>query len=192
MSLYHLHVEKNMDDIPTLISHDFSEYELYREDILGIGRYGSVFKGKNRRSGATVAMKFFMEDAAVAREEIKLLKKLQGGRFVVELWHDVEFAHNKFVAILEKADMSLSNYMRRDAGVQIEIVRSISWQLSGALRHIHSMGVVHADLKPSNVLLFLVEEQVDDRLRVKLCDFSNSLACGGSIALETCEIVSLP
>ena len=75
-----------MDDIPTLISHDFSEYELYREDILGIGRYGSVFKGKNRRSGATVAMKFFMEDAAVARAEIKLLKKLQGGRFVVELW----------------------------------------------------------------------------------------------------------
>ena len=59
-----------MDDIPTLISHDFSEYELYREDILGIGSYGSVYKGKNRRSGATVAMKFFMEDAEAPQVDV--------------------------------------------------------------------------------------------------------------------------
>ena len=54
------------------------------------------------------------------------------------------------------------------------------------------MKVSHAELKPSNVLFFLVEQMVDERLRVKLCDFSNSFACIGPVASETCEIVSLP
>ncbi|KAG2488248.1 hypothetical protein HYH03_013238 [Edaphochlamys debaryana] len=52
------------------------------------------------------------------------------------------------------------------------LLRAVAWQLLGALEHCHSHGVIHRDVKPSNVLIDTREGDGGEPTPVvKLCDF---------------------
>ena len=56
----------------------------------------------------------------------------------------------------------------RKVGINISGVRAYSRQLFSALRLIKQLGIVHADLKPDNILVS------EDLSRVKVCDFGSA------------------
>lgn len=61
----------------------------------------------------------------------------------------------------------------RGVGLSLQAVRAYATQLLLALSHVASCGVVHADVKPDNVLVSR------DRSRVVLADFGSALFVGG-------------
>jgi len=54
-------------------------------------------------------------------------------------------------------------------GIQIDAVRAYSRQLFTALRHMEKLGIVHADLKPDNIV---VNEKYN---LLKVCDFGSAV-----------------
>ena len=63
----------------------------------------------------------------------------------------------------------------RDVGINIRGVRSYATQLLIALRHLRDCGVVHADVKPDNILVNESNNRVS-----KLCDFGSALFDGNN------------
>ena len=47
-------------------------------------------------------------------------------------------------------------------------IKMFAWQLLRGLGYLHSIGIVHRDVKPQNIL---IEE---DRYSLKLCDFGSA------------------
>uniref|UniRef100_A0A3Q0SC87 Protein kinase domain-containing protein n=1 Tax=Amphilophus citrinellus TaxID=61819 RepID=A0A3Q0SC87_AMPCI len=74
----------------------------------------------------------------------------------------------------ELLDQSLFDYIkeRKYQGLPISEVRPILHQLTNALSHLTSMGIVHTDLKPGNVM---VVDRHRSPIKVKVIDFG--LAC---------------
>jgi hypothetical protein len=78
------------------------------------------------------------------------------------------------IFLMPHCDCSLEHALCSEnfAGISADLVRSIAKQLAMALMHIHTVGVVHGDLKPKNIC----------RLRGvwKLIDFDAAAAVGGT------------
>ena len=64
-------------------------------------------------------------------------------------------------------DADLHQVLRTDCGITEEHIICIMWGLVGALETLHALGIVHGDIKPSNILL-------DKNGKAYLCDFNLS------------------
>jgi serine/threonine-protein kinase 11 len=74
----------------------------------------------------------------------------------------------KAYIILEWADLgSLRSVLARVGKLKLDTIRSIFHQISTAISYLHQNKIVHHDIKPGNILLFLDG-------RAKLCDFGAS------------------
>jgi serine/threonine protein kinase len=96
-------------------------------------------------------------------------------KFVVQV---IETVHSDRIMIMPYCECSLEHAISNEhfAGMSAEIVRSAAKQLAVALRHVHSMGVVHGDLKPKNICRF--------NGVWKLIDFDAAIAIGGAVGLK--------
>ncbi|XP_078516952.1 serine/threonine-protein kinase D3-like [Lissotriton helveticus] len=148
-------------------------YQIFPDDVLGSGQFGTVYGGKHRKSGRNVAIKVIDKLRFPTRQESQLRNEvaiLQALRFpgVVNLEAMFETPDRVFV-IMEKLhgdmlEMILSSEKGR---LPERITKFITTQILMALRHLHFMNIAHCDLKPENVLL-----SSDDAFpQVKLCDF---------------------
>ncbi|KAJ2380341.1 serine/threonine protein kinase, partial [Coemansia sp. RSA 2611] len=96
------------------------------------------------------------------REEMRLLRQLEHSH-IIRLIEYFETETDIYI-VLEYCKCDLSVYLKRQGGyLKMEEVRNIALQLMSALRYLHSLGVVHHDIKLHNALI-----GVDGR--IKLCD----------------------
>nr|QBK93016.1 MAG: putative serine/threonine protein kinase [Pithovirus LCPAC403] len=109
----------------------------------------------------------FVIKKPVGIEELDILVKLRHYPFVVQILgiSESSFKSNELEVILEKADMDgidfISNYNMKER-------KRVILQLIMALEYIHSKGIIHGDIKPSNLLWF-------SKLgRMKIADFGSS------------------
>jgi len=126
----------------------------------------------------SVAIKFIRNNDVMrkaAAKEIGVLKELSAGdrdsrRHCVRLLSS--FEHRGHTAmVFECSAMNLRETLKKfgkGVGINIKSVRSYSRQLLIALRHIASLRVVHADIKPDNILVS------EDFRTVQLCDFGSA------------------
>jgi serine/threonine-protein kinase PRP4 len=116
-----------------------------------------------------------------AQLEITILKKLMATdpddkRHVVRFLRSFEFRDHVFM-VFESMHANLREVLKkygRDVGINIRGVRSFATQLLVALRHLRDCGVVHADIKPDNILVN------ESNSRVKICDFGSALFDGNN------------
>uniref|UniRef100_A0AAZ1X914 Protein kinase domain-containing protein n=1 Tax=Oreochromis aureus TaxID=47969 RepID=A0AAZ1X914_OREAU len=80
----------------------------------------------------------------------------------------------------ELLDQSLWDYIgdRNNQGLPIRELRPILHQIANALFHLGSVGIVHADLKPANIM---VVNRHESPVKVKLIDFG--IACNTSAVI---------
>jgi len=168
-----------------------SQYEiLEKEDLLGEGTYGRVYKAKQSRSGRDVAMKKMKLDneeegiPSTALREIALLKELSHENVVKLL--DVFCSTKKLVLVFEFVPQDLKKYMRALGGKQLEpkVIKSMAFQLCRGTEFCHANRILHRDLKPQNLL-------VDRQLRLKLADFGLARAYSVPIPKYTHEVVTV-
>lgn len=157
--------------------------------VLGRGGLGVVFRARPVAGGDEVAVKIFndwLDDSSVERfrREVSLLSRLRHESVVALLDHGVlddgrcymvtELVHGEQLDILQS---------RRPLhiGVSVEIVRRIA----NALSYVHAQGVVHGDLKPSNIMLTEVGRPV-------LLDFGLAVPTGAGSLTAVGTVLGTP
>ncbi|XP_077373915.1 glutamate receptor, metabotropic 8b isoform X6 [Festucalex cinctus] len=143
------------------------------EDVLGEGTFGVVVKCRNMVTNTLVAIKVFKNrQYSVAKEEIAILKQLRGldpDECNIVRWEGFFFHKGNICLNFELLDQNLREFMQHRCALSIQHVRPVVQQLATALSHMSRMGLVHADIKPENIMV------VDRRqlpIKVKLADFS--------------------
>lgn len=131
--------------------HDFPGYRILR--VLGRGMGGTVYEAAPEGGGGKVALKAMATegflpgalDPRLAREAA-LLVRFPHPALVPLLGVDFD-ARRPFVvmALMEGGDLSR-------ARLRVPEVRRIGARVASALAHLHGHGVVHRDVKPSNLL----------------------------------------
>ncbi len=84
--------------------------------------------------------------------EIKILKQIKHD-YIVQL-KDFQWDENYIYLIMEYCSGGdLSAFIRSRRTIPEKYVRRFVQQIACALKHLHSKGIAHMDLKPQNILL---------------------------------------
>lgn len=164
------------------------------ETLQGRGSFGEVWSGLQLRSGQKVAVKIFLTTDPSFHKEVERLSQVAEHPNVVSLLDaDLEGQPPYFVMNLYPG--SLADWFKRQT-LPIDPAPVTKWleQIARALRHTHQRGLLHCDLKPSNVLL-------DIEGQAQLADFgqsilresgTRSLGTTGFMAPEQAEARAVP
>uniref|UniRef100_A0A7N6BNF9 non-specific serine/threonine protein kinase n=1 Tax=Anabas testudineus TaxID=64144 RepID=A0A7N6BNF9_ANATE len=138
---------------------------------LGDGAFGKVYKAKNKETGILAAAKVIetkseeeLEDYMV---EIDILAKCDH-RYIVKLL-DAFFHDNKLWIMIEFCPGGAvdATMLELDRGLTEPQIKVVCRQMLEALNYLHSMKIIHRDLKAGNILLMLDGD-------IKLADFGVS------------------
>uniref|UniRef100_A0A8C3AMH0 Protein kinase domain-containing protein n=1 Tax=Cyclopterus lumpus TaxID=8103 RepID=A0A8C3AMH0_CYCLU len=152
-----------------IISNKSTQYLVL--DFIGEGCFGKVAKCLNLKTDKTTAIKIF-KDIKEHKEEVKMLEQLRAldpeknnlleyiDSFIIQ---DVPYV------TFEMLDTSLWDFvLQRRAPLTPKEIRPIARQLLVAFEALKSIGLIHTDLKPDNVMFV---NHKDEPFKVKLIDF---------------------
>nr|XP_019942967.1 PREDICTED: homeodomain-interacting protein kinase 1-like isoform X1 [Paralichthys olivaceus] len=152
-----------------------STYEV--QSFVGQGAYGIVAKCLRMEDKKTVAIKMIKQQSNHKNRELdalKILKSLDPDKCNLVRWYH-DFIDKEYVCLVfEYLDKSLYDFISEKNGQPLLLmeIRPIVQQLATALNHLKAAGIIHADLKPENVMLV---NHLQEPYRVKIIDFG--LAC---------------
>ena len=133
--------------------------EAYRvDDAIGRGGWGVVYAAHDLRHDRKVAIKLlrreFVGSVSVERfrREIDFLERLDHPN-IVPLFDSGEFKGAPWYAMSFAEGETLRERLRRERQLPIDEAIRVARAVGEALAHAHSMGVVHRDVKPGNILL---------------------------------------
>lgn len=139
-------------------------------DVLGEGGMGFVFKARHTYLENVVAIKVIKEEFT---SEEKIVKRfLQEAKLGISLdhpnilrIHDAGEANGNFYISMECFDGEDVNKIIKKHGPLVPpILIKLAVQMASGLGHAHQKGIIHRDVKPSNIL-------VDRKGVVKIADF---------------------
>uniref|UniRef100_A0A673AIZ7 non-specific serine/threonine protein kinase n=1 Tax=Sphaeramia orbicularis TaxID=375764 RepID=A0A673AIZ7_9TELE len=172
----------NIFRLPTNMKKKVKQYEHVHRDInpndiweivgeLGDGAFGKVYKARNKETGVLAAAKVIetkceeeLEDYMV---EIDILAKCNH-RFIVKLL-DAFYHDNKLWIMIEFCPGGAvdATMLELDRGLTEPQIKVVCRQMLEGLVYLHSMKIIHRDLKAGNILLMLDGD-------IKLADFGVS------------------
>ncbi|KAM3184618.1 hypothetical protein ACTXT7_007988 [Hymenolepis weldensis] len=140
-------------DEQRLISIENSYLKCLVGRVLGQGAYGTVYYVKEVESGREFAVKALKEPWTLkTKREIEVLNKLRGYPNVVPILGVIECDEIETSFIIFKCinEVRWENLYRT---LSSEDIRNYIYQLLSALDACHSRGIMHRDVKPSNLLI---------------------------------------
>jgi serine/threonine protein kinase len=160
-----------------------------KQEKLGEGTYGVVYKAIDKRTGETVALKKIRLDQeeeglpATAVREISILRDLNHPN-VVDL-KEVINSRGKLTLVFEFLEKDLKKFLDgQRRAIQAMLVKSYAYQILAGLCYCHCRRVIHRDMKPQNLLL-------NRQGLIKLCDFGLARAFTIPLRSYTHEVVTL-
>jgi len=152
---------------------------------LGRGGMGVVHEALDTTLGRRVALKLLPPDrverivtSAPSLREARAASALNHPGIVTV--HDLGRADGLDLIVMELVEgETLASLVAREGRLSSRRVLAIGKQLAGALAEIHLRGIVHRDVKPENVLLVPVDDELADV--VKLVDFGLASVIGDPV-----------
>lgn len=164
-----------------------SRYE--KQEKIGEGSYGVVYKARDTTTGTIVALKRIRLDVdeegvpCTAIREISLLKELRHDNIVKLL--DVCHSEHRLTLVFEYLELDLKKYLDRESGdIDAATIQHFLRDLLKGVQYCHQRHVLHRDLKPQNLLISREKE-------LKLGDFGLGRAFGIPVKKFTHEVVTL-
>ncbi|XP_063920541.1 serine/threonine-protein kinase PRP4 homolog isoform X2 [Zophobas morio] len=154
-----------------------SRYMVY--GYTGQGVFSNVVRARDQaRANLDVAVKIIRNNEIMHKtglKELEILKKLNDADPEDKL-HCLRlirhFFHKQHLCmVFEPLAMNLREVLKKygkDVGLHIKAVRSYTQQLLLALKLLKKTGILHADIKPDNILVN------ESKLVLKLCDFGSA------------------
>jgi tRNA A-37 threonylcarbamoyl transferase component Bud32 len=140
-------------------------YEI--ESALGSTESAAVYRARHSVSGTPVALKQALQRGFVQSwaVEARLLASLDHPSVValVDHFEEPEGIYNLAMELVEGTDLARLLWDRGNPGMPVDEVLPWVRDACGALQYLHDQQVVHADVKPRNL--------IRDRARVVLVDF---------------------
>src|SRR3954471_8207132 len=140
-------------------------YAIERE--LGRGGTAIVYLARDERTGESVAVKVLRSDLAesvsVARflREIRLTQQLKDPH-VVPVLDSGEQDGQPFLVMPHMEGGTLRQLLTRETQLPMDRALTIIRSIATALAHAHSIGIVHRDVKPENILFSGGEARLAD------------------------------
>ncbi len=136
----------------------------YRERVIYVDVAIKVIAKSAKKSNDDITFKKRIEN------EIKVHSKLKHNS-IVELYTVFEDDEAVYVVMELCAQGNLYKYLKLYGALNEKEAAFIMHQLLLALEYMHTIGIVHRDLKLSNILISNIANNEDNKLHVKLCDF---------------------
>ncbi|MBV2154386.1 serine/threonine-protein kinase [Kitasatospora sp. SUK 42] len=163
--------------------------------VLGRGGMGTVWRAEDEMLGRTVAVKELRMNASVEEEEKHRLIV----RTLREAKATARIRHNSAVTVFDVVDeddrpwivmelvesRSLADVIREDGPLAPGRAAEIALDVLGVLSAAHALGILHRDVKPSNVL-------IGEDGRVVLTDFGIASVEGDASVTSTGMLVGAP
>src|SRR6516164_3044085 len=140
-----------------LVGKDLGPYRVDKE--LGSGAMGTVYRAKHKTNGERVAVKLMSPALGTSEQarlrfirELDILKQLNHPN-IVRYKGSGRFHGSPFFIMEYVEGDSLDHVMARRDRVTWEEIVEFGMQLCEALQHSHDKGIIHRDMKPSNVMV---------------------------------------
>ncbi|XP_041438875.1 homeodomain interacting protein kinase 1 S homeolog isoform X5 [Xenopus laevis] len=148
-------------------------------EFLGRGTFGQVAKCWKRSTKEIVAIKILKNHPSYARQgqiEVSILSRLSSEN--ADEYNFVRsyecFQHkNHTCLVFEMLEQNLYDFLKQNkfSPLPLKYIRPILQQVATALMKLKSLGLIHADLKPENIMLL---DPVRQPYRVKVIDFGSA------------------
>jgi serine/threonine protein kinase/tetratricopeptide (TPR) repeat protein len=168
-------------------------YQVIEE--LGHGGMGTVYKVFDTKVKEKVALKLIKPEVASDKEtierfsnEIRLARRI-GHRNVCKMFDIGEAEGTHFITMEYVHGEDLKSMIEMTGSLSLGMILSVGKQVSDGLAEAHSLGVVHRDLKPQNIM-------IDKRGNAKIMDFGIARSVrekgitGPSVMIGTPEYMS--
>ena len=194
--LYHIHVDYQKPPRPAMAPQDitailkktrFGEYQ--GMELIGHGGMAEVYKAIHPTLGQPVAIKLLpAQRAADPQFRLRFQREAQA---VAQLQHphiihlfDFGQENGMYYIVMEYINgPALDRWMQESGRLTLEQALPVIRQIASALDYAHQQGLVHRDVKPSNVMLASPEPPDNSGFRAVLMDFGIAKLPGAHTAL---------
>ncbi|MFJ2866240.1 serine/threonine-protein kinase [Kitasatospora sp. NPDC087314] len=163
--------------------------------VLGRGGMGTVWRAEDEMLGRTVAVKELRMNASVEEEEKHrlIVRTLREAKATARIRHSsavtvfdvVEEDDRPWIVMELVESRSLADVIREDGPLAPARAAEIALDVLGVLSAAHALGILHRDVKPSNVL-------IGEDGRVVLTDFGIASVEGDASVTSTGMLVGAP
>ncbi len=167
--------------------------KLVVESVVGVGGMGAVYRARHKQLGTAIAVKVLHERF---RSDLQFCARFHAEALVIsQLDHPNVVRINDYgqeadgllyLAMDFLQGIELQEVLQREGTLPLPRIVDIALQVAAGLGHAHARGIVHRDVKPSNIVLV---KSLDDEGRpvelVKVCDFGIAARAGTSTLLGT-------
>jgi len=129
------------------------------EELIGTGTMGKVYRGLDRQTGQTVAIKRLRAYLADEYPEA-LTRFIREGEALQQLNHpniltvlDVVNDEDQYLIVTEYLPGSLRDLLTAQSQLSIQQTVAIGLEVADALARAHHLNIIHRDVKPENILL---------------------------------------
>lgn len=144
-----------------MIGLEMNKYIITR--YIASGSFGDVFEAKNKKTGELVALKIPVNKENIHVEssllqEINVYKKISNKDKGIANMKIIKHENRK-ILLMDLLGPSLDSLLNKYKKFSIKTVTLLAIQMIDIIKHVHTCGYIHRDIKPDNFVIGRLKEE---------------------------------